>query len=278
MAVRWSVRLVLAAVAGGHLAARPASAQGVAAAGRSSVVGLVRDSAGQPIAGALVRFEALGRGVVTGDDGRFAVTGLRAGPLAGGVRRLGYLPGDFVLQMPPGVQVSVEVRMAASPTRLPSVVVDGERRDFLLMANGYYDRARASTGTFLGPEFLEARRGVSLHTLLREVPRVRVVCDPVGLRCDPMFARPGATCAPRLWVDGVVAPAGVVDEIVPRDRVRAVEVYPSAAFVPGDFVRPGDLCGVIAIWTEQAPTWSRYLPRQVVSVPVPPPAPGTSAP
>ena len=63
-------------------------------------------------------------------------------------------------------------------------------------------------------------------------------------------------------MDGVPAPDGVLDEVVPRDRVRGVEVYLSAGFLPGDFLRPGDTCGAIAIWTEVAPTWSRSFPRQ----------------
>ena len=69
------------------------------------------------------------------------------------------------------------------------------------------------------------------------------------------------------------APDGVLDEIVPRNRVRAVEVYRGAGFLPGEFMRPGDLCGAIAIWTEAAPTWSRYLPRQRLTVPKPDSAP-----
>lgn len=274
-AVAVGVAVAVAVAAGAErLGAQPATA----ARGRSSVAGVVQDDDGRPVPGAVVRFETLGRGVVTGEDGRFALAGLPAGRHPGTVRRLGFLPGDFLLELPSNVRVDVAVRMVASPTALPSVVVDGEQRDFLLHANGYYARARARNGVFLGPEFLSARPGVPLHTVLREVHRLRVQCDPSGARCATALDGPSGPCRPRLWVDGAVAPDGVLDEVVPRDRVRAVELYRSAPFVPPEFVRAGDVCGAVAIWTDQAPTWSRYLPRQVVTVPLPPPPEPASAP
>jgi hypothetical protein len=143
------------------------------------------------------------------------------------------------------------------------------RRDYVLHANGFYERARTGAGTFLGPDFLASRRHVALRTLLREVPRLNLRCDPSGQRCSA-----GPPGCPRVWLDGQPAPDGVFDEVVPRDRLRAVEVYYSAHFVPAPFVRPGDVCGAVAVWTELAPTWSRYLPRQVVTVP--PPAAATA--
>jgi hypothetical protein len=171
-----------------------------AAAQASAVRGVVRDDAGAGVPGAVVRFEALRRAVVTDESGRFALAGVPPGRHPAVVRRLGFLPGDFVLDLPAGVAVELLVRMAPSPTPLPSIVVEGERRDYLLHANGYYERARAGAGTFLGPEFLEARPNVALRTLLREVPRLNLRCDPTGQRCaagPPGCPRCGSTASRR---------------------------------------------------------------------------------
>lgn len=262
---------VVAALAVGSAPAlaRAQSAGTIAAPGRGRAVltGVVTDSAGAPVAGATVRLDRNGGATVSDDDGRFAIAGLPAGRVGASVRRLGFLPADFELEVQGGTRVEVAVKLAPSAAALPTVVVEGERRELLLEANGFYERARFGNGTFLRPEFLEARRGVPLSTVLREVPRVSMRCDPTGTRCRAAVGTPARACEPTLWVDGMRAPDGVLDEVVSRDRVRGVEVYASAAFVPGDFVQPGDSCGAIAIWTEVAPTWSRYLPRQKLSVP-----------
>jgi hypothetical protein len=181
------------------------------------------------------------------------------------VRRLGHLPADFELEVPRGTRVEVAVKLVASPTPQPTVVVEGQRRDFLLYANGFYDRQRVANGTFLDPEFLAARAGVPLHTVLREVTRVRQVCDPSQMRCRTLLDGLGQACEPRVWVDGTLAPAGAFDEIVARQRVRAMEVYRTAPQIPIQFQRLGERCGAILVWTEQAPGWSaRYLPRRVL--------------
>jgi hypothetical protein len=204
---------------------------------------------------------------VSDEEGRFTIGGLPAGHVGATVRRPGFLPADFELDLPAGTRVEVSVRLAPSVAVLPTVVVDGERRELILQANGFYDRARFGTGHFLRPEFLDARRSVPLSMVLREVPRLQLRCEVGGARCRAAIGTPGRACEPRLWVDGTPALDGALDEIVPRDRVRGVEVYTSAGFLPGDFLRPGDSCGAIAIWTELAPTWSRWLPRQRLQLP-----------
>jgi hypothetical protein len=233
------------------------------------LAGVVSDSAGGRVAGATVRLDRGGGTALTDDEGRFVLGALPAGHVGATVRRLGFLPADFELDLPAGTRVEVSVRLVPSAAALPTLIVDGERRELTLQANGFYERARVATGRFLRPEFLDARRGVPLSTVLREVPRVTMRCELGGVRCRATVGPTSAACEPRVWVDGMPAPDGALDELVPRDRVRGVEVYTSAGFLPGDFLRPGDTCGAIAIWTDVAPTWSRYLPRQKLRLPPP---------
>jgi hypothetical protein len=262
---RRAPRLACAVLA---LAVSAGSAPAQIAAGRvvraAVLSGVVTDTSGVPVPGATVAVER-GGSAVTALDGRFVVSDLRPGRTAATVRRLGFLPADFELDLPAGTRVDLAARLVPSPTPLPTVIIDGERRELLLHANGYYDRARTANGRFLGPEFLDQRRHVQLSVVLRETPRVQVQCERAGARCRALVGV--RACEARVWVDGTPAPDGALDEVVPRQRVRAVEVYASAPFVPGDFVRPGDTCGAIAIWTELAPSWSRYLPRRRLRLP-----------
>lgn len=264
--------LALLAAAPGAAGAQGAGRLGAAAGGRGILTGVVTDSSGSRIPGATVQLER-GASVVSDDEGRFAIAGLPPGRIGATVRRVGFLPADFELELPAGKQVDVSVRLARSVAALPTVMVDGERRELGLHANGFYDRARGAAGRFLSPEFLDARRAVTLATVLREVPRMQLRCELGGTRCRAAVGTPGRACEPRLWVDGTPAPDGALDEIVPRDRVRGVEVYTGAGFVPGNFQRPGDTCGAIVIWTEFAPTWSRLLPRQRLRLPATEPPP-----
>src|SRR5687768_5812944 len=62
-------------------------------AAQAVVSGIVIDSAGgQPIAGARIQVDGANRRAVSGEDGRFRLPGLPAGPLAVRVMMLGYRP------------------------------------------------------------------------------------------------------------------------------------------------------------------------------------------
>lgn len=269
---RTGVLVGLLAAAAGLAPRRAAVAQAAIAPipGRAHLVGVVRDSGGTPIPGATVRLTSDPRGAVSGPDGRFVLPGVLPGPTVGTVRRLGHLPVEFEVDLPRGARVEVAVTLVPSPTRLPTVVVDGERRDFLLYANGFYERRGRGQGVFLDPGFLEPRSAAPLKTVLREVPRLRQRCDPVGARCQMLIERPGAeACEPTVWLDGAPAPDGAVDEVVPVARVRGVEIYRDPLFAPGSFVTPGARCGAIVVWTDAAPGFSAFLPRRKLLLPPP---------
>ena len=86
------------------------------------------DSAGSPIAGAQLQVVGLlGRGS-TGVDGAFILAGVPTGPRVLRVRRLGFSPDSVQVEITPGGETKVEVRLAALPQQVDAVVVEARQR------------------------------------------------------------------------------------------------------------------------------------------------------
>ena len=220
--------------------------------------GVVRDSTGAPLGGAVVAVEALGRSVFSDAAGRFRLGGLPTDTVDVSVRRVGFSPAYFSVAIAPRVTVSIAVRMLPSTATLGTVRVEGERdaRDLTLNRSGFYDRKRSGSGVFLGPEFMDTRRGIAATTLLREVPRVRVRCPSrANMGCVPLLSTGAGSCVPDLVIDGVAVATvgGDFDAIVDTRYVRGIEVYRTYLETPPRFVRPQNGCGSIVVWTEMAP-------------------------
>jgi hypothetical protein len=60
-------------------------------------------------------------------------------------------------------------------------------------------------------------------------------------------------CTVQIYVDGHPYPHGNVDDFAPLS-VEGIEVYKSAAEIPGAFRTKDATCGVIAIWTRDPET------------------------
>ncbi len=86
--------------------------------------------------------------------------------------------------------------------------------------------------------------------LLRSTPGVNVRPIDLMTRVIRMRSTNGLeACVPVVVIDGVRVnmPDMNLDDIVPADLVRAVEIHPRRMQAPPEF--QGDLCGTIAIWT-----------------------------
>jgi CarboxypepD_reg-like domain len=237
----------------------PASAQKPASPvpptpGTGILDGVVRDSAGHPLAGASVTVLATDGVALSDSAGYFHLERLPPDTLTFAVRRVGYAPAVFELAVPPNMRVSLAVKMQPNAQRLETVVINGERRDLQLHHDGFYDRKRNGIGYFLDPEFL-ARHPTSVHptTLLREVPSVRIACKAGNIRCVPYLGRGTEQCVPPVWVDGVRQTVlDDFDSIVSTEDIKAIEVYASRFTVPMKFMgtMPDRDCGAIVVWTK----------------------------
>jgi hypothetical protein len=113
---------------------------------------------------------------------------------------------------------------------------------------GFNERkAKNSFGHFLTRDSIVKRRVLHASDLLRRYPSARVIL----LRDGRFIVRMrNCTVAPLLFVDGVRVPQAEIDDIAQADDIAGMEVYPSMAGVPAQFMdRSNGGCGTIVIWT-----------------------------
>lgn len=111
-------------------AARPEKQRpdGASKADSGIVVGRVTDvTTGGPLMGATVSLggPTLRRSVVTGEDGRFRISGVAPGAHELTVRRLGYSPATVTVSVTDAREVTADVALTAAPGSLGRVVVTG---------------------------------------------------------------------------------------------------------------------------------------------------------
>jgi hypothetical protein len=96
-----------------------------------TIVGRATDVAsGEPVPNASVYVVGTGIGTLTGEDGRFRLTGVPAGEYRVRFERLGYESATQTVTVPPGGTVTVDFLLGVEPTRLEELVVTatGEQR------------------------------------------------------------------------------------------------------------------------------------------------------
>jgi hypothetical protein len=250
---QWAHGVVVAAVLCCALTA-------VAQSQHAGLVGVVRDSAGHPIAGVEVRLRQMGPASAaaielasarTNDSGGFRLTNLAAGAGRVAVRRMGFAPTTVDVTLRTGRTDSLVVALSAIAVPLPGVLVEDEYmvRSRRLLA-GFWDRRSRGFGNYITREEIEKRDAHEFVDLARMIPSVSI--QSRGGRKVIRFNR-GATprdCPPQYFVDGIRIENGQPDEFSPQD-VEAVELYPGPATIPPQFTaRPYTYtCGAIVIWT-----------------------------
>jgi hypothetical protein len=252
-----AVLLLAVARADAQASGQLASADGARRA-TSAVDGVVRDSAGRPLPLVLVSADSGDRAAYSDSAGAFRLGGLPPGLAGFSVRRIGYVPSAFEIDLPADATVHLAITMKVAVRRLETVVVDGKLLDAALAGVGFYDRAggasnRFGSGQFLPPEALEPWRATPFSTALRRVPSIRVDGSPGRVRAAFRDATARLGCAPSVWIDGELSPTPVsaLDAVLPLDQVRGVEVYPWPRSVPLQFrvTRAQPTCGALVIWT-----------------------------
>jgi hypothetical protein len=175
----------------------------------------------------------------------------RVGYVASSVRVTGHEAGDsVVVQLAPASAQAlgtVEVRTNAAVTRF----ADFDRR-----------RLSGHAGIFLTDSQIVKGGHIKLTDLFRRFPSLKVI-DSSGIFLvssarmkKPEFA-PGkgfdlAPCVFQVVVDDVQMPWGFDMDLLTRDDIHGIEVYPGPATIPVEYrsTRRDAMCGMIAIWTK----------------------------
>lgn len=221
--------------------------------GTVTITGTVRDSTGEPLAGAEIRLGTQAR-TYSDSVGAFTLRDVPARRSQAIVRRIGHQPATLnIVPAADRMRIVLDVLLRPTTTRLETVIVEGRAVDRGLLEAGFYRRERsAARGRFVNPEYLASFGGAGLTTLLRETPRVMVERRNSDAYASGPIA--GGRCRLHVYVDGRYRreampsplkgdPGLPLDQVVPWEDVYAVEIYPTFTAVPSEFVRIGPAPG-----------------------------------
>ena len=230
------------------LSSLPAQPRSEAAAERGAIVGRVVDEQKQPLRGAevsVVHGDSVIRYAKSDEEGAFELAPLEAGMHAIVVRHLGFKVRHLDVDVAAsGPRTRLDLVLVAVPAELAEVRVEasideskGKLREF------YEHRARAQFGYFFGPEDLDRDKLRNTSDIVRRVPGAKLLPARFGHRVQ------FRGCSPLIVIDGQRAVGAELDEISDPDDIAAIEIYPSMAGLPAQYVGYESRCGVIVVWT-----------------------------
>jgi iron complex outermembrane receptor protein len=145
------------------------------------VIGVVRDSAGQPIANAQVQLVGTRLGTMTGSDGRFRIGNVPVGTYDVRVQRIGEQPKVVSgVAVQPNGEAAMEVALERAAVKLGGVVVTASRR-----AEKVTDAP--ATVTSIGPQVLDNMVGNTFAAALKEAKGIDFI--QVGMTAIAINAR-----------------------------------------------------------------------------------------
>ena len=217
----------------------------------ATLVGVVRDSAGNPIAGVEVRFTGGDFvSVRTNDSGGFRMINLPTGVASVTLRRMGFAPAGAEVRLRSGRTDSLVFSLTALATTIAGVLVEDEyeARSHRLLA-GFWERRSRGFGYFLTRAEIEKRDAHEFADLARMAPSVTVGTRN-GRRVIRFTRGTSRDCPPQYIVDGMRIENGSPDEFTPQD-VEAIELYSGPATIPPQFAPRFNsyTCGAVVIWT-----------------------------
>lgn len=200
-----------------------------------------------------VRDELLGW-TTTDADGHFVFTVTEPGLYRLAFTALGYDSTTVAsVAVVRGQDVYVELRAEPTPFGLGEIRVTAPQDLPWLEAMGFYRRRALGTGDFYEPREVREIPAQLTSQLLRQLEDVSV--DQVrGLRIRGTFDSEGNPCTPDLYLDDLQMGQAMVEQLILKRHVLAVEVYKRIHEIPQEWRGMNGLnptCAVIAIWTEQ---------------------------
>lgn len=218
---------------------------------RAALDGRIVGESGQAVAYAAV-FAAGGALLARADEsGIFHLGGFPAGTQQFGVRRIGYAPIDFEIEMPADSTVTVVVRLKQVIPRLREITVEEKRISMSLWRVGFYDRQERGVGTFFLPLEIDERHPQQLSDMLYGVNSVTMNNGGTQGGRFAYGMEAGGPCRMHVWLDGKpmrLGSEGLAE--IPMNGIRAIEVYPRASVTPLEFQGIEYRCGAIVLWTK----------------------------
>jgi len=213
-------------------------------------------NSGDPVRNAEVTIDELERTPVTNDRGVFTFVDVPWGIYILRVSHLRYADAAQAFRLQGGRAHQMEVRMDEQPIELDPLTVSVRPRAWFSGMTGLQHRMDMGFGYILDREDLEVRGASEISQVLQGIPGVRVV--PIGpygatvvFRAQRNILNQG--CEPQVFMDGQsirLDPNLGLNEFNAQD-LQAVEIYRSAAEVPGEFGGMESNCGALVLWTKR---------------------------
>ena len=191
----------------------------------------------------------------TGPSGGFVLDVPRPGEYYIRAERLSYTTvtdGIFLFESEAG-DLSIALFMLPAPTEIAGIDVRirQEQQRRRLRSAGFYERAAAGFGRFIGPGDIERIPAFEFGDLLRGIPGVQFDNETITFRGGGGVE---GRCEPGVFIDGVqqVQTYGALLLTLPSD-VEGIEVYRGPAQTPLEWGGLNGSCGVILVWTK----WGR---------------------
>jgi hypothetical protein len=239
----------LAVAAGTDSAGKPVAR---VAKGSARLLGRVVNKQGAPVENARVTLNGTGAATLTRANGEFALDSLPAGTQAITVRHLGYAPTEVTVELSSRAPARANVQMGPFvPELAPMEVVS--RLEQGLDRVGWTSRKRgASSGYFISPEQIEARKATQFTDLLTTTPGIRVQ-GSMGRMFITATRTAGRQGCVNVFVDNSrwqQLEAGDLDSFVRPQDIAAIEVYPGGGSMPVEFQSSGGDCAAVVVWTK----------------------------
>ncbi len=199
---------------------------------------------------------------ITNAGGEFRFNVSSSAPLLIEAVRIGYRRAiSAPIQIDRYDSLAIEIRLDVEAVLLaPVEVVSRSRRDVSPTLSRYMDRRVSSLNWSVGRDEI-AKQGVSrVSDLLATAPGV-------AIHRRVVYMGRAENCPAQIYIDGfhINRPVGAVpgrraqatselfpiDDLVHPSAVEGIEVFQGISRVPAEFLSPGAVCGVVAIWTRR---------------------------
>lgn len=213
-----------------------------------TIAGTIVDGADAPIPSAEIGLTLDGAQPVfarADNQGKFSFPDVHLGPGKLVVRRMGYRARTIPLDLykaEAGTPLKIDLESLAD--ELDTVNVEGMRGR---MEEFYFHKQTSNFGYFIDTPEIKKKNPRYVSELFRDIPGARI---QVSRRIGNTITLRG--CQPRIWIDGVKTQDTELDELANVDEVAAIEVYPSWAGTPPQYMdRETRACGTIVVWSRR---------------------------
>ena len=216
---------------------------------RGRLIGRVYDALTErPVATAAVSVTGHAPEAASNRQGRFILSDVRPGVRHLEVRRIGYAPLRYRIDVTPGVTTEVDIGLVPTPVEMEPIVATVARLRRLEI-KGFYERKYwgelTGNGYFFSPEYIERWRPRDVRSLVaNNVPGI-TWRSPRNRRMSAGFLN--LTCSVTVFVDGVEWRDGWN---LRGFEIVGVEVYKGPATLPAEFGGSDARCGAVVVWTK----------------------------